>query len=1164
MTDTANIASTKVVPVLSKYTPYYDDYDESKNFYRLIFRPGYAVQGRELTQLQTILQAQIERFGNHIFKNGSPVLGGAIRLDTSGSHLNLATTYANTQITAASFKANTINYGSGNVKVRAYTFDTAEATSSEPPTLFVKYFSGDEFSNVDTIAVSSGQYKANVVSTGPTTLASIADGIFFVNGYFVKIPSQTIVIDKYSDVSSNVKVGLEYSEDIIDETVDTSLLDPAQESSNYQAPGAARLKINFNLVTRPLDTEDEATFIQLMRVENGVVKYQVNKAQYSDIGDELARRTFDESGDYTVRRFPIHVNTNTDDTKLTLALDPGKAYVKGYEVETIAPTYVDLNKARTTQYANNRTFTVSVGNYLMLQNLQNSLDTSIMETVDLHSVMANAISTANANAYASTKVATSRAKQLRYYSSTDINDANTDIFQLAIMDTRLANIKTNAISATANTVSLFNSTGLISPINHAYLGSTVRVLSGPGAGEKYNIVNYDGANNKITIAQNWISQPNASSQISLDLDMDSVASVARVPNFTVGASTGLTVTGNVNIMSVESANGYTRLYDTNKKPLIFWAGDSYIAPSTPTNQTFTYWKYIANPTAFTTGGVSTISLSAGETFWSSNDSTGIAYSTLAGISAFRQNNGKRIKLSSLAIDGTGTAATLTVPAEGAQIPYTVYAKVNINSGAESKPKGKVLRFANTSHVIASGTNLTQNTSAGVTSSYVNITGNVTGQAIITSPSNLPNESMSLFVVDVKEITAIYDVGTGSNAAPTSGTTLSTYTNVTNDFNFDNGQRDDHYTYASVSLKASATAKKGPLIVCFKWYEHTNGSSDGLGYFNVDSYGLPETYAGIPNYIASDGSIYPLRDSIDFRPTRTNLSATTPNFSLSDVRIPADSTIFQEDYQYYLPRKAYLALTTDPYNPFRVIDGAPARIPLEPALPSDAMVLYKLTLAPYTAYPENVSVQYVENKRYTMRDIGKLETRIERLEYYQTLSTLEKKADSMKILDANGLERTKYGIIADDFTTQTYGATNDNDYFVAIDTAAGGLYPAETTTVLDLHLTSNTNAKIVGDVGLLNYTDVVEISQNVATKWELVQPYMTAVAVGTMITNPADDNWVSTNWAPDLVINTQDGKNLAFLQPNSQSITQPYITKRNFADRFYGLPLWPLPFQLPVT
>ena len=55
-------------------TPYYDDFDATKNFHRVLFRPGYAIQARELTQLQTILQNQVTQFGNHVFKDGSQVI----------------------------------------------------------------------------------------------------------------------------------------------------------------------------------------------------------------------------------------------------------------------------------------------------------------------------------------------------------------------------------------------------------------------------------------------------------------------------------------------------------------------------------------------------------------------------------------------------------------------------------------------------------------------------------------------------------------------------------------------------------------------------------------------------------------------------------------------------------------------------------------------------------------------------------------------------------------------------------------------------------------------------------------------------------------------------------------------------------------------------------
>ena len=69
------------MPTQFNYDPYYDDFNEDKNFMRILFKPGYAVQARELTQLQTILASQIEKFGNHIFKSGSPIVGGKVMLD---------------------------------------------------------------------------------------------------------------------------------------------------------------------------------------------------------------------------------------------------------------------------------------------------------------------------------------------------------------------------------------------------------------------------------------------------------------------------------------------------------------------------------------------------------------------------------------------------------------------------------------------------------------------------------------------------------------------------------------------------------------------------------------------------------------------------------------------------------------------------------------------------------------------------------------------------------------------------------------------------------------------------------------------------------------------------------------------------------------------------
>ena len=62
--------------------PYHDDFSPDKNFYRVLFKPGYPVQSRELTTLQSILQNQIESLGNHVFKEGSLVVPGNISYDS--------------------------------------------------------------------------------------------------------------------------------------------------------------------------------------------------------------------------------------------------------------------------------------------------------------------------------------------------------------------------------------------------------------------------------------------------------------------------------------------------------------------------------------------------------------------------------------------------------------------------------------------------------------------------------------------------------------------------------------------------------------------------------------------------------------------------------------------------------------------------------------------------------------------------------------------------------------------------------------------------------------------------------------------------------------------------------------------------------------------------
>ena len=150
----------------------------------------------------------------------------------------------------------------------------------------------------DTGSVSSLESPA----MGYASAVQVEEGIYFVNGYFVKNSSQLLVIDKYYDKPS-AKVGFKISESVLTPEEDASLYDNAIGSSNYTAPGAHRLQINLNLVKYTLDEVTDKNFIQLLSVSRGVAQKQVAQTDYNLLEQTLARRTYDESGDYVVDNF---------------------------------------------------------------------------------------------------------------------------------------------------------------------------------------------------------------------------------------------------------------------------------------------------------------------------------------------------------------------------------------------------------------------------------------------------------------------------------------------------------------------------------------------------------------------------------------------------------------------------------------------------------------------------------------------------------------------------------------------------------------------------------------------------------------------------------------------------------------------------------------------
>jgi hypothetical protein len=307
--------------------PYYDDYNQDKKFYRILFNPGRPVQARELTQLQSILQEQIKRHGNHIFQNGTVIIPGAVYFDSNWSYVKLAPFVedVSTDMVIDSMVGKKLYNSTG---VSAEVIFASKSEGVDPPTLFVKYISSGDGGTIKTFsddeALSSNDSTPIILRTA-TTLAtgvgcgcSIGDGIFYVNGFFINVSQQSIVLSKY-DNKPTINVGLSAVESIVTAEDDPSLYDNSLGFNNRAAPGADRYKIDLQLVATLASGNVEVSgilsFIDIMHIEDGDIVKLMDNTEYAEINKMIARRTSDESGDYLVDNFSIDVREHRNNDR---------------------------------------------------------------------------------------------------------------------------------------------------------------------------------------------------------------------------------------------------------------------------------------------------------------------------------------------------------------------------------------------------------------------------------------------------------------------------------------------------------------------------------------------------------------------------------------------------------------------------------------------------------------------------------------------------------------------------------------------------------------------------------------------------------------------------------------------------------------------------------
>jgi hypothetical protein len=409
-------------------TPYFDDLDPDSNYFKVLFKPGYPVQARELTTLQTILQNQIGRFGDHFLKDGSRVTGGQPTYYKNLPCVLIQPTYNGVDVESYALSLVNSELVGSSSGIRAKVTSILPASISERglTTLYLQYLESDSSSSQfsgfadDEVLLNASETIVNSITVESLlnndldnleavevflpqgegvfrtiqrncnqigSAVSIEDGIYYIRGFFVKIQSSIILLEQYSNIP-DYRVGLKVFEAISYPQDDSSLYDNAAGFSNFAAPGADRLLISAELKKVPQGNYEEENFYQLLDIRLGELLEIKGKTQYADLAEEFARRTKEQSGDFYVIPPNLQIkealnnlkgndgvfsedettdfnNTPSEDIGI-YQISPFKAYVQGFEVEQIAPTYIDFFKPRTTEliedqninYTSGPTFTI--------------------------------------------------------------------------------------------------------------------------------------------------------------------------------------------------------------------------------------------------------------------------------------------------------------------------------------------------------------------------------------------------------------------------------------------------------------------------------------------------------------------------------------------------------------------------------------------------------------------------------------------------------------------------------------------------------------------------------------------------------------------------------------------------------------------------------------
>ena len=1045
--------------------PYFDDFDEKKGFQRILFKPRSAVQTRELNQLQTILSDQISKFGNHIFQHGSIVSDVRLSYNDMVDYVALYDTTPTTSPENVDInKLKDVVIIGKTSGVKAKVINQIGKTSTDPNTIYVMYLehgvdqNGEpikRFLEGETIRVVDNNnnilYNVRVLCSGCDDVANYADipplgygsifnmtsGIFYVYGYFVWSAEQSLVLNKYNLTPTSCYIGLDVLQSVKTVFDDESLYDNALGYPNFKAPGADRYKIELILTKRSLKTELNDDFVVLAKIQNSVLQDLNDKPKYSEIEKVLARRTYDESGDYTVTKFDIsfkdylkhepnssdgvyYPNGSESPEELQKYKDtfcaffsPGKAYVKGYEIEKISSSYITIDKARDTSEVDVGALRVTHGSYIYITLAKNDAGTEIISNILPYSdivdnkhtpldfevvrIYNGGITGGSTNG---TQIGSLRVKGQEVYKTT----ATDVIYKLYVYDVKMDS-------------------------GHSFSESTV--LYKPG-------------------------QTPFLANIKTDDDI------------------------------YGSGDSTPKVYSPKKPTLLYKLPEPYIDSAT------------------------NIILSTKKKFTGASDSTGLFTATVNG---------------SETIQGLNTSSWLC----GYQdTPGGVYIPFELTTSNVSFPDSQTVEVTGlpqSKNVVLVCDVMMENVTPREKVFDINVS-----EHIIQVGNDF--EWIALPITDGVEVVKIEEIDM---------TTGNVVSDITGDFEFDKNIQDTYYGLSQVRRLESAGTLSAQIKVrvTVKYFKHVGPDSS---YFSVESYrqllddpAIDFDWEDIPSYTDSSDETYLLASCFDFRPDQVNIDA--ENMFDSVPYIPSNNSNIMFDHTYYLSRIDILCLSQN--GDFVGVRGIPSTDPAKPKVPEGMMKLYDVYLTPYTFdIQKDVHVKYIDNRRFTMRDIGNIERRVDNLEYYVLLNQLEKSVADLSIKDANGLEAFKNGFLTDNFVTYNASDIDHAEYNVTIDDIKGELIPSfiEDVVYLQVDHANSQNVKFNGEMVTEEYTDAITIQHNQASKHISVNPYFIFNWVGHVELSPSMDNFKDVVKQPTSIVKIPPTTNTPTVKPNTPKKT----------------------------